>query len=170
MTDYNSVASADIRKYIWQNIQDAGILDPNNYYVDGLQDALVPIIPAQQVPEFNNLLPGKTYMYYDFEVKTVPVQWWMIDEAMTITTVSQNYETINKINNLILDLFRRYDQSAGDINSYLENSGGSNFKYHHTLIDTLRSPEPFETEGDYQYGSVTFTYSYSRNTEASGRF
>lgn len=170
MTNYNSVASADIRQYVWQSIQDAGILDPNNYYVDNMPEGLIPIIPAQQVPEFNNLLPGKTYMYYDFEVKTIPVQWWMIDESMTITTVSQNYETVNQINNLILDIFRRYDESAGDINSFLAENGGSDFKYHHTLIDNVRSPEPFETEGDYQYGSVTFSYSYSRDTGANGRF
>ena len=170
MTNYNSVAATDIRRYLWDNIQSSGILLASDYYADGITDALVPIIPAQQVPEFNNLLPGKTYLYYDFEVKTVPVQWWMIEEAMTITTVSQNYEVISKINNLMLDLFRRYDQSATDINAYLDSNGGSDFKYHHTLIDNLRSPEPFETEGDYQYGSITFTYSYSRNTEGSGRF
>lgn len=170
MTNYNSIASADIRQYLWQNIQDAEILDPQNYFADNMPEALIPIIPAQQVPEFNNLLPGRTYMYYDFEVKTIPVQWWMIEESMTLTIISQNYEAINRINNLILDLFRRYDEGAADINDFVNQNGSSNFQYHHTMIDNIKSPEPFETEGDYQYGSVTFTYSYSRKTDASGRF
>lgn len=168
MTKYDSVASADIRKYIWSAIQEAELLDSNDYYADGIIDPLVPIIPTQQVPEFNNLLPGKTYMIYDFEVKTVPVQWWMTEESFTLTVISQNYEVLNQITNLIHDLFRRYDESASDLNSYF--SGNSNFIYHHTMIDSIMSPEPFGSEGDYQMASVIFTYNYSRKTEGNGRF
>ena len=90
MTDYKILAAAEIRKYIWDNIKEAEILDENDYYADGFNTALIPIIPTQQVPEFNNLLPGKTYLIYDFEIKTIPVQWWMTEESMTITTISQN--------------------------------------------------------------------------------
>jgi hypothetical protein len=168
MTDYSNLASADIRSYIWNSIVDAEILDPNDYFADGLYENLVPIIPAQQIPEFNNLLPGKTYLIYDFEVKPVPVQWWMTEEAMTITTVSQNYDLINQISNLMHDLFRRYDESARDINDYYENE--SDFMFHHIAIDSVMSPEPFNAEGDYQMASVTFTYTYSRKTGANGRF
>ena len=168
MTDYTSIASSDIRKYIWKAIQDANILDQNDYYVDSMIDPLVPIIPTQQVPEFNNLLPGKTYMIYDFEVKNVPVQWWMTEEAFTLTVISQNYEVINQVTNLIHDLFRRYDESAGDLNNYL--AGNSNFIYHHIMIDSIMSPEPFSSEGDYQMASVMFSYNYSRKTDVKGRF
>jgi len=168
MTDYNKVASSDIRKYIWDSILNAEILDENDYYADGFNQSLIPIIPAQQVPEFNNLLPGKTYLIYDFETRVVPVQWWMTDESMTITTISQNYEVINQINNLIHDLFRRYDDSATDINLYLDNE--TEFIYHHTSIDSVFSPEPYNSEGDYQMGSTAFSYSYSRKTGSNGRF
>lgn len=168
MTDYKILAAAEIRKYIWDNIKEAEILDENDYYADGFNTALIPIIPTQQVPEFNNLLPGKTYLIYDFEIKTIPVQWWMTEESMTITTISQNYEVINEINNLIQDLFRRYDESAADLNAYL--NGNTNFMYHHIMIDSIMSPEPFSTEGDYQMASTVFTYSYSRKTDGNGRF
>ena len=168
MTQYNIQASADIRNYIWQSILNAGLLDENDYYADGIDDALVPIIPTQQIPEFNNLLPGRTYMTYDFEVQMVPVQWWMTEETFTFTVISQNYEVLNQITNLIHDLFRRYDESARDINNYL--AGNTSFIYHHTMIDSIMSPEPFNSEGDYQMASVLFRYNYSRKTEASGRF
>ena len=39
-----------------------------------------------------------------------------------------------------------------------------------TSIDSIMSPEPFNSEGDYQMASVTFTYNYSRKTGANGRF
>ena len=37
MTDYNKVASSDIRKYIWDSILNAEILDENDYYADGFK-------------------------------------------------------------------------------------------------------------------------------------
>jgi len=168
MTDYNKLASANIRAYIWQKIQDAGLLDINNYYADGFDEALVPIIPTQQVPEFNNLLPGKPYLIYDFEVKTIPVQWWMTDEMMTLAIFSQDYELINRITNLMNDLFRRYDESAADVNSFL--AGDTQFIFHHILIDSIFSPEPYSAEGDFQTGQVVISYSYSRKTDGKGRF
>jgi len=168
MTNYGSQPSADIRKYIWDNIQSAEILDENDYYVDGMQDSIVPIVPAQQIPEFNNSLPGRTYMLYDFDLKQIPVQWWMSEESFTLTVISQNYEIINQITSLTQDLFRRYDESAVDLNEYLD--GNTDFLYHHIMIDSVFSPEPFGTEGDYQVGSVVFSYNYSRKTGSSGRF
>lgn len=168
MTDYSALAVADIRKYIWQKIQDAGILSSDDYYVDSLDTHLVPIVPAQQIPEFDNLLAGRTYMFYDFETKLIPVQWWMIDEKFTLTILSQNYDVINKINNLIVDLFRRYDESAADLNGFLGDN--SNFLYRYINLDSAMSPEPFESEGDYQYGVVSISYQYSRKTGADGRF
>jgi hypothetical protein len=168
MTNYNAVPATDIRNYIWNAIKQSKILNVNDYYADGFVDPLIPIIPAQQVPEFNNMLPGKTYMFYDFEVQQIPVQWWMLKESFTITIMCQNYEVINQINNLIIDLFRRYDESASDINSFL--SGNTVFKYHDTSIDNVKSPEPFDAEGDFQYGSITFSYKYSRITGSNGRF
>jgi hypothetical protein len=168
MTNYNSQPSADIRNYIWDQIQTAGILDENDYYVDRMPLPLNPIIPAQQIPEFNDYLPGRTYMLYDFELKQVPVQWWMSEESFTLTIISQNYEVINQISSLMQDLFRRYDESAVDLNKYLE--GNTDFLYHHLVIDSVFSPEPFGNEGDYQVGSVVFSYNYSRKTGANGRF
>lgn len=168
MTDYSKIASSDMRQFIWDQILSAELLDENDYYADGFSEALIPIIPTQQIPEFNNLLPGKTYLIYDFEVRPVPVQWWMTEENMTISVMSQNYDVVNEITNLLLDLFRRYDESAVDINGYFE--GDSEFMYHHISIDSVMSPEPYSTEGDYVIGSVIFTYSYSRKTGADGRF
>lgn len=168
MTDYNDLAIFAIRKYIWQKVQDSGILDPNDYYVDSMGTYLIPIIPAQQIPEFNNLLPGRTYFVYDFEVKRIPVQWWMTEELLTITSFSQNYNTLNQISNLFNDLFRRYDESATDLNTYL--NGNTNFMFHHILVDSIFSPEPYASEGDYQASQSMITYSYSRKTDGKGRF
>jgi hypothetical protein len=168
MTIYSNIASSQVRQYVWAKIKEAGLLDIQNYYADGFDDPLVPIIPSQQVPEFNNLLPGKTYMIYDYEVKPIPVQWWMTEEGMSISVISQNYEKVNELTNFMQDLFRRYDESAKDVNDYL--GGASAFIFHHLMVDSIFSPEPFSSEGDYQIGTISFSYSYSRKTQANGRF
>ena len=168
MTDYNDLAVYAIRNYIWQKLQDSGILKATDYYVDSMGIYLIPIIPSQQIPEFNNLLPGKTYIVYDFEVKAIPVQWWMTEELLTLSAFSQNYATIVQIVNLLNDLFRRYDESAADVNTYLAGTG--NFTFHHILINSIFSPEPYTTEGDYQAAQSMMTYSYSRVTGGNGRF
>lgn len=168
MTNYSDIASVQIRSYVWDQIKSNNILDENNYFADGFDIALVPIIPAQQVPEFNNLLPGKTYMIYEFEVKPVPVQWWMTEESMSISVISQNYEKVNQITNFMHDLFRRYDESAKELNDYV--GGDCSFIFHHTMIDSIVSPEPYSSEGDYQIGTVSFSYNYSRKTQSDGRF
>jgi hypothetical protein len=69
---------------------------------------------------------------------------------------------------MLNDLFRRYDDSAKDLNNYFQNN--NSFQFHHTVVDSVLSPEPFSTEGDLQTGVVTISYSYSRKTGSDGRF
>ena len=168
MTDYSYVASYDLRKVLLQELQDKNIIDLNDYIADGFDKPLKPIIPAQQVPEFNNQLPGKTYIVYDIQQRPTGVQWWMSEEIITFDVISRDPAEIQTIINLATDLFRRYDESAVDLNKYLD--GNTDFLYHHIMIDSVFSPEPFGTEGDYQVGSVVFSYNYSRKTDPKGRF
>ena len=69
--DYTVSAVNDLRNYIWYNMQESGLYNPQVYTPDGFNQPLVPIIPAQEYPEFNNLLPGKPYIAYDYEVKPI---------------------------------------------------------------------------------------------------
>ena len=86
--DYTKVAVYDVRSVLWSELQAANLLDPTDYYADGFIDPLIPIIPAQQIPEFNNLLPGKTYIVYDVVQRNVGVGWWMSEETLTLDIVS----------------------------------------------------------------------------------
>ena len=129
--DYSHVAAYDVRKVLWEELQNSGLIDVNNYYADGFADPLIPIIPTQQVPEFNNLLPGVTYLTYDILVKHHPVQWWMSEETMTFEIVSRDSGEIQTIINFMIDLFRRYDQTAKDVNLQLVED--SVYTFHNTI-------------------------------------
>jgi hypothetical protein len=169
MTDYKKVAVHDVRDVLWKELQGASLMDPNNYYADGFMEPLVPIIPAQQVPEFNNLLPGKTYLIYDILQTSTGVAWWMSQETITLTVASISTTEIQTIINFITDVFRRYDTSAKEVN--LQISTASPFKFHFFRLESSDPVQAFHNEGGFMSGIISVTYSYSRDLDPdTGRY
>jgi len=168
MTNYTYLASYDIRKAVLNELIAHNLIDLNDYYADGFDTALEPVIPAQQVPEFNNLLPGKTYIIYDVVQNNTGVQWWMSEETITFDITSRNQAEIQTFINLIIDLFRRYDLSAKDVN--LSLSQNSPYTYYYFKLESSDPVQAFQDEGGFMSGLVSITYSYSRELDASGRY
>ena len=167
-TDYSRVAAFDVRNAIWAQLQEYNILDPQDYYADGFSDPLVPIIPSQQVPEFNNLLPGKTYITYDIIQRNYGVQWWISEETMVMQIVSRNNAKIMEISNFLTDLFRRYELSAYDI-----NIAESPFKFLFFRLESANPVQPFVDEGGFMSGDFSIVYTYTREVDeqsGSGRY
>lgn len=168
-TDYTHVACYDVRDVLWKELQNAGILNINDYMADGFLEPLIPIVPSQQIPEFNNLLPGKTYLTYNVIQKNYGVQWWMSQESMIFEIVSRKPNEIQTITNFMIDLFRRYDLAAKDINLQLNSNSPYDFFYF--KIETADPIQPFTDEGGYMSGDITIHYSYTRNVDLNtGRF
>jgi len=169
MADYTYVAAYDVRNVLWQELQDAELFDINDYYADGFPEPILPIIPSQQVPEINNLLPGKTYIVYDILQKNYGVQWWMSQETITFEITSTSHPEIQTIVNLITDVFRRYDTSAGEVNLKLDPS--SPYIFHYFKLISADPVQSFQTEGSFMTGVVTIDYSYSRDLDpVTGRY
>jgi len=169
MVDYTRVASYDVRYFLWQELQNAGLLSSNDYYADGFTQPLVPIIPAQQVPEFNNLLPSKPYIIYDVMQKGFGSTWWISEETMTFEITSVNPNQIQTIINFIIDLFRRYDKSAGDVN--LELTAGSPYRFLWFNLESADPVQAFQNEGGFMTGMLTIHYAYTRETDSNtGRY
>jgi len=168
MADYTKFPIFDINGFIWKNLKDKQILDPKKYYVDELETTLIPVVPAQQIPEFNNLLPGETYLIYDFEEKQTLEHWWISEIIATYYIVSPNYDKINQILNYLKDQFRRYDDSAKDLNGWSGKSG--NYEFHYIYVDKIVSPQHFASEGGFMMGEIQLCVSYVRNLDSGGRF
>lgn len=168
MTDYSPLPLFDINGYVWEQLRQNKILDENNYYVDELESTLIPVIPAQQIPEFNNLIPGETYLIYDYEEKPNMENWWISEILATYYIVSPSYDKINEILNYFKDTFRRYDDSAKDLNSWSGNQ--KIYNYHFIYIDKIVSPQHFANEGGFMMGEVQICVSYARNLNSNGRF
>ena len=170
MTNYSLSAVYDIRNAMWQELTNAGIFDPNDYYPDGFAEALIPIIPTQQIPEINNLLPGKDFIVYHVQQKKTGVQWWVTQESLILDIVSNKTDRIMTITNFLTDLFRRYDLSAKTINSDVSTSSPFNYLYFN--IEMSNPIQLFTDEGGYMSGDFTVGYAYTRDIsdEYSGKF
>lgn len=169
MIDYTYVASYDVRKALLNELQSKGIIDLNDYIADGFDSALEPVIPAQQVPEFNNLLPGKTYIIYDVMQNSMGEQWWLSEETITFDIVSRSQAEIQTIINIATDLFRRYDLSAKEIKAGLVSS--SPYEYHYFKVDSADPVQPFVNEGGFMNGVISVTYSYTIEVDyLTGRY
>lgn len=166
MTDYTHVAAYDVRNFMWTELQNAGILHASNYKADGFNDPLVPIIPAQQVPEFNNLLPGQPYITYNVVQKHYGSQWWVSEETFIMEIASRNPAQIQTITNFLIDLFRRYELTAGDVNVSLVS--GSPFKFLWFRLESSDPVQPFSDEGGFMSGDLSIMYGYTREVDVSG--
>ena len=167
--DYSETAFSRVRTFVWDKLQEAGLLNSYDYLADGFIEPLVPIIPIQQVPEFNNLIGNKTYLIYDYDVKPYDTDsWWICEETIVFTVVSNNFNSIVSITQFLVDLFRRMDDSATDLNLY--NGSNSNFKFFSFVLNSASSPTPFEEEGGRQMAEIDISYKYSRVLDNNGRF
>lgn len=169
MADYSKLAIYELNQFLWQKLQDAGLMNKNDYYVDNFDSYVIPIIPTQQIPEFNNLLPGKTYIVYDYEVKPYLETFYISNESVLYSILSTNYDQINQILNLIQDIFRRFDKTAKDVNVYYDGKV-SPFDYHYISIEKIVSPLHFQNEGGFMMGEATVAYSYTRDLNDSGLY
>lgn len=170
--DYSRVAVYDVRNAMWLELQNANLFNSRDYTAEGFNGPLVPIIPSQQVPEFNNLLPGKTYITYDIIQRPYASQWWISDETMVMQIVSRSNTEILTIINFLTDLFRRYEKSALDLN--MQRTDGSPFRFLYAKVESANPIQPFTDEGGFMSGDFSANYTYTRDVDQgasnSGRY
>lgn len=165
MVDYAYVASYDVRNVILNELQNNGLLDLSTYMADGFNKPMAPLIPAQQVPEFNNLLPGKTYIIYDVVERGFGVQYWISEETLTLDITSRDPVEIRTMINFLLDFFRRYDKSADEFN--IKKPAVSPYTYHYFKVDSADPVQAFHDEGGFMNGMISITYTYTRELDST---
>jgi hypothetical protein len=167
MTNYNIDAMYEIRKHLWRELQLNNMLDPNSYYSDNLGEAIIPIIPVQQAPEMSQFLSGKTHIVYDKIGSTYEENWMICCEKISFTIYSVDHAEINAIRNMMMDVFRRMDDSARDLN----NSKSTNkIIFHNTMIVDMSPTEPSEELAGFLAADIILEVKYSRTVGATGRF
>lgn len=166
MADYSLSVASEIRKYLWSELQAAGILSASDYTVGSL--SLNPIVPIQQQPELVDKIGGKPFIVYD-EIESVVDSdlWYVHNEQVLFTVYAEDFKTANKIRNLMVDLFRRQDASAHDLNLY---TAANNFGYLNvTILENRPVKAERSTTGRMSFDMIVGVR-YVRHLGSTGRF
>ena len=167
MTNYGIDAMYEIRKHLWQELLSNNIIDQNAYYSDNLGESIIPIIPVQQAPEMNQFLSGKTHIVYDKIGSTYEENWMICCEKISFTIYSVDFAEINIIRNMMMDVFRRMDDSARDLN---RSRSTDKIIFHNTLILEMSPTEPSTELAGFLAADVILEVKYSRTVGQNGRF
>ena len=167
MTNYGIDAMYEIRKHLWQELLSNNIIDQNAYYSDNLGESIIPIIPVQQAPEMNQFLSGKTHIVYDKIGSTYEENWMICCEKISFTIYSVDFAEINIIRNMMMDVFRRMDDSARDLN---KSRSTDKIIFHNTLILEMSPTEPSTELAGFLAADVILEVKYSRTVGPKGRF
>jgi hypothetical protein len=166
--NYKLDAMLDLRKYLWDQLQTAGIFDPDDYDTTGTGNILNPIIPVQQPAEFNQFLSGKKHIVYDKINLTYEDNWMICNEQILFTIYAIDVADINEITNFMVDLFRRMDDSARDIN--FSDQASPQFKFYNTYVADISPTTPSKELQGFLSSDVIVEIKYSRILDQNGRY
>lgn len=166
--DYKLDAMVELRKFLWNKLQEYKIFDSTEYYSDSISTTINPILPVQQAPEMNQFLSGKKHIVYDKIGLSYEENWLICCEQILFTIYSTDVSDINEIRNFMTDQFRRMDESARDINYSDEIS--DKFKFHSIFVADISPTAPSEELQGFLSADVVLEIKYSRITDQVGRF
>ncbi len=166
--NYKIDAMLELRKYLWKELHTRNIFDEEDYWSDNLNENIVPIIPVQQSAEMNQFLSGKKHIVYDKIGMSYDDNWLICCEQILFTIYSTDINEINQIRNLMMDLYRRMDESARDANLY---SGISQkFKFYSIFVADISPTAPSEELAGFLAADVVLEVKYARHVGTDGRF
>lgn len=158
----------ELRKFLWNQLVLNNIFDEDDYWSDNLNENIIPIIPVQQTPEMDQFLSGKKHIIYDKVGISYDELWAICTEQILFTVYSPEIIDIVEIKNFMVDLFRRMDESAGDVNKW---SGLSDkFKFHSIYVSDMSPTAPSEEMKGFMSSDIILEVKYSRVVGPNGRF
>lgn len=161
MTNWKTAAAHGINKYVWKVIQ-----EELSWTKIG---ALTPIIPVQEQPEMTNA--KQPYIVYRYSTQPYGTDWYTCIEQCTYVVYSSSETEIREAVNLLTAMFKRFDESAQQINDWIDSNGNADNKaydYKYVRVNMSSAPEEVETtEGGRAGGIVVIQYMYSHDSDNS---
>lgn len=139
-----------LNSYVWKLLE--ANLDWKKY------NGLTPIIPIAQQPEM--MESAKSFIVYGSAFHSPGYLYEHKKEAISYMIYCPTATEVNRVANLLTDVFERQDDAAADVNDWLvvEQSGrGSHRGVYFTSISCTmaeRAEDPPEEEGGYAAGLV----------------
>jgi len=167
MSKYDLAGTHVLNKFVWKRLQDEFGMTTSDY------KNLVPIIPGQQLPILNDLPSDRPFIVYTYVNSGYDTQFWASVEQVTYLIYGDIEGKLRSISNFLMDLLKRYDWSAEEINDFIYysselDSDDKKFDFKYTELVSGMSPEPSETEGGRKGTAVTVRLCYTHLSNNKG--
>jgi len=165
-TSYSKLAAFDVISYFWEEIKNAGILDPTDYYVDEFEEELRPIIPVQDLAETRNYLGDKPYLVYEvIAMQPRDGNYFIKQEQIVFTVYSPSFGKLVEICAIADDALNRSSVTGADITKFKN----SEFTFH--CFDTeYEIVGASDSEGGRMDAMIVCWYEYTRDLDGFRRF
>jgi hypothetical protein len=172
---YDLAGAHVLNKFVWHElskpVSEGGLEMSTSAY-----NGLIPIIPTQQVPAFTEMGTAKPFIVYTYTNAGYSENIWSHVEQMSYIVYSDSEQQLRQIGNFLVDLLRRYDLTAEEVNDFIPtivNGSGDhdeqNFEFHYVTVMATLGPEPYRTEGGRQATSITVRYAYTYDEDERSR-
>lgn len=175
MTDYSNLAVYQVNKFVTAKLREQNIIPLEADYITQVSNSSMDIplsfiTPAQQSPEQTTMfdtndVEGFTdlpFINYTISYKAEPDMPWMNCGQVSYIVYTQDIDKLLEIGNYIVDLCKREDYSAADINHFLVSDTSNKFLF--TTMSVLNAGGPMESESEGgRYGFmivISFDYLY----------
>lgn len=147
-----------LRNYIWAVLK----AEEPDTWAESKYGGLVPIVPLNEEPELGEF-PGPRIIY-EFSLSNRGAEYYRGRGAMTFAVRDSNYRRLTRTMNIIDAALGRQDESARDVNDYLDRLavGGTDFKvsFGNIFLSFAESGTPETEEGGPQVGVVNVSFTY----------
>lgn len=154
-----------VNKYLWSKLQSELEWNASNY------GGLIPIVPAGQQPELNNT--SAPYIVYNYSHQSSgDADFYIQEEQIAYAVYSSEEVDVRRAINLIVEYFRREDESAQALNDWISANGSvenKRFDYKHTKVISSYGAQPPISEGGRQDGSVIMRIRYTYYDPTTGK-
>lgn len=167
-TPYDAAATHVVNKFVEKSLIDEGLIAASDY------TGLTFFIPAQQQPEISNLPTNIPFIVYNYVSNAEYVDWFKEHEQVAYTIYCDSGIKLRRIVTYLLQLLRRYEWVAEEINDYVDASPSpafdwaKSFNIKYTRVTNATSPEPTTEEGGRQAAMVVFSLCFTHELDQNG--
>jgi len=173
-TEYGTVGAHQINKWLWTKLKDfqypAGLSRTpvkafKAYGAEVGQKNLIPIVPTQQQPQLLDISGGAPFIVYNYIVSSYASEWWLTREQCAYVIYDNDEARLRAIQGYMIDLLRRMDWTARDVNASPMIDRRFDFKY--VQLTSASGPDEFSSEGGRQGAMVVINYEYTMDMQTN---
>lgn len=165
MASYKLTGAHALNAFTQAKLVEAGYLVLSNY------NGMTPLIPAQQQPEFTNLAKGIPFIVYNYNQEGTYQQWWLEHEQLAYVVYTDDANKIRDIIHFLNTLYRRFDWSAQEVNTWLAANGTASqkaFDFKYVRVVNATSLEPATEEGGRHSAMIVLNTCFTNNIDTNG--